>query len=84
MTQQPAVSGELEKFLREHIGLWQKRLVAPADEIENDYGVTSDGADGFMVAFCERFNVNPGDYLFQRYFEMEGFRGPLFSSPTGC
>ena len=78
VTQPSAVSADLATFLRDHIGLFSKREIKPSNEIENDYGVTGDDADDFMVAFCERFNVDAGDYLFQRYFEMEGFSGPLF------
>ena len=78
MTQPPAVSDELERFIREELGLFRKREIKPEDQMERDFGVEGDPADDFMAAFSQRFNVEPGDFVFERYFEFEGFSGPLF------
>jgi hypothetical protein len=67
------VSAELEAFIRKEIGLSPKRALSASDTLEDDLGVTGDDADDFMGAFSTRFNVEPGDFDFHRYFEMEGF-----------
>lgn len=67
------VSAELEAFIRKEIGLSSKNQLNPSDTLEDDLGVTGDDADDFMGAFSKRFNVEPGDFDFHRYFEMEGF-----------
>lgn len=66
------VSAELETFIRNEIGLSPKKPLNPSDTLEDDLGITGDDADGFMGAFSKRFNVEPGDFDFHRYFEMEG------------
>ncbi|WP_322046288.1 DUF1493 family protein [Paraburkholderia sp. J67] len=71
--QPQAVSVELEDFVRREIGLSSKRQLNASDTLEDDLGVTGDDADDFMDAFAKHFNVEPGDFDFHRYFEMEGF-----------
>jgi hypothetical protein len=66
------VSAELEAFVRDEIGLSPKKPLQASDTLEDDLGVTGDDADEFMGAFAKRFNVEPGDFDFHRYFEMEG------------
>lgn len=66
------VSAELEAFIRKEVGLSPKESLNPTDTLEDDLGVTGDDADNFMGAFSKRFNVEPGDFDFHRYFEMEG------------
>lgn len=78
MMQPQEVSAELETFIRKEVGLPGNVKVKPSDRLEDDLGVTGDDADDFMDAFSKRFNVQPGDFDFNRYFEMEGFSGPLF------
>ena len=70
---QQEVSAELEAFIRKEIGLSPKKRLNPSDTLEDDLGVTGDDADDFMGAFSKRFNVEPGDFDFHRYFETEGF-----------
>lgn len=67
------VSAELEAFIRKEIGLSSKKPINPSSTLEDDLGVTGDDADDFMGAFSKHFNVEPGNFDFHRYFEMEGF-----------
>jgi hypothetical protein len=80
--QQQEVSAELEAFIRREIGLSPKKPLSSSDTLEDDLGVTGDDADNFMSAFSERFNVEPGDFDFHRYFEMEGISVWPFSFLT--
>jgi hypothetical protein len=80
--QQQEVSAELEAFIRREIGLSPKKPLSSSDTLEDDLGVTGDDADNFMSAFSERFNVEPGDFDFHRYFEMEGISVWPFSILT--
>jgi hypothetical protein len=73
MTLQPEVSAELEALIRKEAGISQKKKIRSASVIEDDFGITGDDASDLMVAYFERFNVAPGDFDFNRYFEMEGF-----------
>lgn len=73
MTSQPAVSVELEEFLREQIGLHATDKVNPADRLEDDLHVTGDDAAELIEAFVTRFNIKNGDFVFQRYFDEEGY-----------
>ncbi len=66
------VSAELEAFVRGEIGWSRKKPLKASDALEGDLGVTGDDADDFMDAFSKRFHVEPGDFDFHRYFEMEG------------
>lgn len=72
MTQQPVVSAELETFIRKEIGLADEVEIKPSDSLVDEFGITGDHADKFMEAYSTRFNVRPGDFDFNRYFEMEG------------
>jgi hypothetical protein len=72
------VSADLAMFIREEAGISEKRAIQPSSLVEEDFGITGDAADNFMDAFSRRFNVQPGDFDFNRYFEVEGFSGPLF------
>jgi hypothetical protein len=80
--QQQEVSAELKEFIRKEIGLSPENPLNPSDTLEDDLGVTGDDADDFMGAFSKRFNVEPGDFDFHRYFEMEGFSVWPFSILT--
>ena len=73
MTPQPAVSVELEAFLREQIGLYVTDKVTASDRLEDDLHVTGDDAAGLMEAFFHRLNIANGDFAFQRYFYEEGY-----------
>lgn len=78
MMQPQEVSADLAAFIRKEAGISEKSAIRPSSVIEEDFGITGDDADNFMGAFSRRFNVQPGDFDFNRYFEMEGFSGPLF------
>jgi len=78
MMQPLEVSADLAMFIREEAGISEKRAIQPSSLVEEDFGITGDAADNFMDAFSRRFNVQPGDFDFNRYFEVEGFSGPLF------
>jgi hypothetical protein len=73
MTSQPAVSVELEEFLREQIGLHATDKVNPADRLEDDLHVTGDDAAELIEAFVTRFNIKNGDFVFQSYSSEEGY-----------
>ncbi|GJH03731.1 DUF1493 family protein [Paraburkholderia terrae] len=77
MTRQQEVSAELEAFIRKQVRLPAEKSINPADQLEDDYGVSGDDADDFMHEFGKRFHVRPGDFVLQRYFDMEGISGPL-------
>jgi hypothetical protein len=77
MTQQQGVSAELEAFIRQHVRLPAEKPINQEDRLEVDYGVSGDDADNFMYEFGKQFNVQPGDFVLQRYFDMEGIIGPL-------
>ncbi|MFT4065345.1 DUF1493 family protein [Paraburkholderia sp.] len=78
MMQPQEVSADLAAFIREEAGISEKRAIRSSSVIEEDFGITGDDADNFMDAFSRRFNVQPGDFDLNRYFEMEGFGGLLF------
>ncbi|MGF6471175.1 hypothetical protein QFZ89_006425 [Paraburkholderia youngii] len=69
----PEVSAELEEFLREKIGSPPKISIKPSSSLEDDFGVTGDDASKLINTFAITFNVQPGDFEFLRYFNMEGF-----------
>ncbi|WP_224029778.1 DUF1493 family protein [Paraburkholderia caribensis] len=73
MTPQSAVSVELEEFLREQVGLHAIDKVNPADRLEDDLHITGDDAADLIEAFVTRFNIKNGDFIFQRYFDEEGY-----------
>ncbi|ADG19961.1 protein of unknown function DUF1493 [Paraburkholderia atlantica] len=78
----PEVSAELEEFLREKIGIPQKIAIKPSSSLEDDFGVTGDDASKLINTFAITFNVQPGDFEFLRYFNMEGFSVWPFSILT--
>ncbi|MGF6743596.1 DUF1493 family protein [Paraburkholderia atlantica] len=78
----PEVSAELEEFLREKIGIPPKIEIKPSSSLEDDFGVTGDDASKLINTFSIRFNVQPGDFEFLRYFNMEGFSVWPFSILT--
>jgi hypothetical protein len=82
MTPPPEVSAELEEFLRAEIGLPVKLIIKPSSSLEDDLGVTGDDASRLINTFATRFNVQPGDFEFLRYFHMEGFSVWPFSLVT--
>ncbi|WP_036003734.1 DUF1493 family protein [Paraburkholderia caribensis] len=77
MMHQQEVSAGLEAFIRKQVRLPAAKSINPADQLEDDYGVSGDDADDFMHEFGKRFNVQPGDFVLQRYFDLEGISGPL-------
>ncbi|MBB5423620.1 hypothetical protein HDG40_001764 [Paraburkholderia sp. JPY158] len=78
----PEVSAELEEFLREKIGIPPKIEIKPSSSLEDDFGVTGDDASKLINTFAITFNVQPGDFEFLRYFNMEGFSVWPFSILT--
>jgi hypothetical protein len=72
----PSISIELEAFIRKQLGFSCKRAIRPGDQMESDFGVEGDPADDFMFEFGRQFNVEPGDFDFERYFEPEGLGFP--------
>lgn len=50
-----------------------------SDTLEDHLGVTGDDSPEFMEAFFSRFNVDPGNFDCNRYFEGEGVFDPFTS-----
>ncbi|MBN3846166.1 DUF1493 family protein [Paraburkholderia sp. Ac-20342] len=72
-------SVELTEFIRKKI-LYPERLpINPETSVEDHLGVTGDDSPKFMEAFFDRFNVGPGDFDCNRYFEGEGVFDPFTS-----
>ncbi|MGS0895362.1 DUF1493 family protein [Burkholderia stagnalis] len=62
----------LEAFVRKEAAVPIKRVITADTSISDDLGQTGDDADIFMERFFIRFDVDRGDYDFNRYFLMEG------------
>ncbi|WP_085487057.1 DUF1493 family protein [Paraburkholderia susongensis] len=73
----PEISAELVEFIRKKF-LYPARLpISLNTRVEDDLGVAGDDSLVFMIAFFEKFNVMPGDFDCDRYFEGEGVFDPF-------
>ncbi|MGN6667707.1 MAG: DUF1493 family protein [Trinickia sp.] len=65
---------DLESFIRKEGSVSEKKIITPDSTITDDLGQQGDDADAFMQHFFESFEIDKGDYDFQRYFlrEREG------------
>jgi len=68
---------ELELFIRQEIGLNNKKPLLRSTRLYEDLGQAGDDANEFMGNFFKNFSVKSGDFDFHRYFLMEG-EGLLF------
>jgi hypothetical protein len=73
----PEISDELEEFIRNKLRYPDRLPIGPDTNVEDNLGVTGDDSPGFMEAFFDRFNVEPGDFNCNRYFEGEGVFDPF-------
>lgn len=65
--------GEMVVFLQQTLCLPAKRELTRQTTLNYDLGVDGDDADEVMSTFFERFQIEPGDYHWARYFGEEGF-----------
>ncbi|WP_179402440.1 DUF1493 family protein [Burkholderia guangdongensis] len=65
-------------FVRTEVGLGPSKPLTHNTRLREDLGQTGDEANDLMGHFFERFEVDPGDFDFHRYFLMEG-EGLLYS-----
>lgn len=65
---------ELVFFIREQAVLSNKKDITKSLTLEGDLGITGEDAEDFMRSFFERFKVDQGDFVFERYFNGEGFQ----------
>ncbi|MGS1028940.1 DUF1493 family protein [Burkholderia glumae] len=68
----------IEAFVRAEVGLGPSKPLTRDTRLWEDLGMTGDDANDFMGYFFERFQIDPGDFDFHRYFLMEG-EGGLYS-----
>lgn len=68
----------IEAFVRTEVGLGPSKPLTRDTRLWEDLGLTGDDANDFMGSFFERFQIDPGDFDFHRYFLMEG-EGGLYS-----
>lgn len=68
----------IEAFVRAEVGLGPSKPLTRDTRLWEDLGLTGDDANDFMGCFFERFQIDPGDFDFHRYFLMEG-EGGLYS-----
>ncbi|WP_144157634.1 DUF1493 family protein [Paraburkholderia sp. BCC1885] len=68
----------IEAFVRAEVGLSPSKLLTRDTRLWEDLGQTGDEANDFIERFFERFQIDPGDFDFHRYFLMEG-EGGLYS-----
>ena len=71
------ISDELEEFIRRKLRYPDRLPIGPDTSVEDNLGVTGDDSPRFMEAFFDRFNVEPGDFDCNRYFEGEGVFDPF-------
>jgi hypothetical protein len=71
------VSVELVSFIRKKLRYPTRLPISPDTSVEDNLGVTGDDSPEFMEAFFVRFNVDPGDFDCNRYFEGEGVFDPF-------
>jgi hypothetical protein len=67
------VWAEITTFLQQTLCLSAKRKLTRQTTLNYELGVDGDDADEVMAAFFERFQIEPGDYHWARYFGEEGF-----------
>ncbi|WP_024905768.1 DUF1493 family protein [Robbsia andropogonis] len=68
----------IEVFVRAEVGLGPSKPLTRDTRLWEDLGLTGDDANDFVGCFFERFQIDPGDFDFHRYFLMEG-EGGLYS-----
>ncbi|MBN3806731.1 DUF1493 family protein [Paraburkholderia sp. Ac-20336] len=64
--------GAIEEFVRARTGISQRKQITAQTKLTDDLDLTGIEAETFMKKFFDAFNVDVGDFSFDRYFVNEG------------
>lgn len=62
----------IEEFVRTRTGISQRKQINAQTKLTDDLDLTGIEAETFMKKFFDAFNVDVGDFGFDRYFVNEG------------